>query len=47
MKEPLEELSFQKGDKITESECQWNIGDITEPNGDNVILVIDPVYYCR
>jgi len=47
VKEPLQELSFQRGDKITESECQWNIGDITEPNGDNVILVIDPVDYCR
>ena len=47
MKEPLEELSFQKGDKITENECQWNIGDIYEPNGDHVILAIDPVYSCR
>ena len=47
VKEPLEELSFQKGDKITESECQWNIGDIYEPNGDHVILAIDPVSFCR
>ena len=47
MKEPLEELSFQRGDKITENECQWNIGDIYEPNGDHVILAIDPVYFCR
>ncbi|XP_068712588.1 uncharacterized protein [Montipora foliosa] len=46
VKEPLEELSFQKGDKVTENECQWNIGDIYEPNGDHVILAIDPVYSC-
>ncbi|XP_068758033.1 receptor-type tyrosine-protein phosphatase F-like [Montipora capricornis] len=46
VKEPLEELSFQKGDKITENECQWNIGDIYEPNGDHVILAIDPVDSC-
>ena len=47
MKEPLEELSFQRGDSITESECQWNIGDVNEPNGDHVILAIDPGYSCR
>lgn len=45
--EPLEELFFQRGDKITETECQWNIGDISEPNGDHVILVVDPVDSCR
>ena len=47
MKEPLEEIFFQRGDIVTESECQWYIGDIYEPNGDHVILAIDPVYYCR
>ena len=47
MKEPMEELSFQRGDSIAESECQWNIGDVYEPNGDHVILVIDPGSYCR
>ena len=47
MEEPLGELSFQMGDKITETECQWNIGNISEPNGDHVILVIDPIYVCR
>lgn len=46
MKEPLGELSFKGGDKITERECQWNIGDAYEPNGDHVILAIDPVFYC-
>ena len=45
MKEPLEELSFQPGDKITERECQWIIKD--EPNDGQVILAIDPVYSCR
>ena len=45
--EPLEELSFKGGDTITERECQWNIGDAYEPNGDHVILAIDPVFSCR
>ena len=45
--EPLDELSFKGGDKITERECQWNIGDAHEPNGDHVILAIDPVFSCR
>lgn len=47
MTEPLEELVFQRGDKITEAECQWNVGDISEPNGDHVILVVESVYSCR
>lgn len=46
VKEPLGELSFKGGDKITERECHWNIGDAYEPNGDHVILAIDPVFYC-
>ena len=45
--EPLDELSFEGGDKVTERECQWNIGDAYEPNGDHVILAIDPVFSCR
>ena len=47
VKEPMQELSFQRGDSIAESECQWNIGDVYEPNGDHVILVIDPGSSCR
>ena len=45
--EPFEQLFFKRGAKITETECQWNIGDISQPNGDHVVLVLDPDKYCR
>ncbi|KAL9953601.1 hypothetical protein ACROYT_G041044 [Oculina patagonica] len=45
--EPVGYLVFKEGEKVNENECQWNIGDTSEPTGDRVILVIDPVEHCR
>ena len=47
--EPLGQLSFKRGQKVTESQCQWSIGDFSNENGKHVVLVPDKDMYtgCR
>ncbi|KAJ7374263.1 Protein sidekick-1 [Desmophyllum pertusum] len=43
--EPSGHISFKRGEKISETQCQWTIGNISHPNGESVVLVYDPDKY--
>ncbi len=47
MTERVGQLFLKRGEEVSETKCQWSIGDTSEPNGDHVILVLDPDKHCR
>ncbi|XP_068732582.1 uncharacterized protein [Montipora capricornis] len=42
--EPLGQLYFKRGQKVTETQCQWTMGDISKENGKHIVLVPERTY---